>query len=73
MKPYHFITVALIMPALAVGGRAADKAPGEKTGLPVGTKAPPFTLKDQSGKDRTLDESLKKGRVALIFYRSAGW
>jgi hypothetical protein len=34
--------------------RAADPAP-EKTGLAVGTKAPSFTLKDQSGKERSLD------------------
>ena len=49
MKPLHFVTVALIMLALAGGGWAADKAPEEKTGLPVGTKAPAFALKDQSG------------------------
>jgi cytochrome oxidase Cu insertion factor (SCO1/SenC/PrrC family) len=52
---------------------AADKAPEEKTGVKVGAKAPAFTLKDQAGKERTLDEFLKKGKVALVFYRSAGW
>ena len=45
----------------------------EKTGLQVGVKAPAFTLKDQQGKERTLEEYLKKGKVALVFYRSAGW
>lgn len=48
-------------------------APEEQTGLKVGTKAPMFTLKDQQGKERSLDELLKKGRVALVFYRSADW
>ena len=48
-------------------------APEEQTGLTVGTKAPKFTLKDQYGKDRSLDEYLKKGKVALVFYRSADW
>jgi cytochrome oxidase Cu insertion factor (SCO1/SenC/PrrC family) len=48
-------------------------APEEQTGLKVGAKAPPFTLKDQEGKDRSLDEILKKGKVALVFYRSADW
>jgi cytochrome oxidase Cu insertion factor (SCO1/SenC/PrrC family) len=52
---------------------AADKAPEEKTGIKVGGRAPAFTLKDQAGKERTLDEFLKKGKVAVVFYRSAGW
>lgn len=53
--------------------RAADPAPADKTGLKVGTKAPSFTLKDQAGKERTLDELRRKGTVALVFFRSAGW
>ena len=48
-------------------------APEEQTGLKVGEKAPKFTLKDQEGKERSLDELLKKGKVALVFYRSADW
>jgi hypothetical protein len=48
------------------------KAPYFHSGLvnEVGTKASPFTLKDQNGKDRSLDEFLKKGKVAQVFYRS---
>lgn len=53
-----------------VGGVIAFEG---KTGLPVGTKAPAFTLKDQAGKERTLAEFLKKGNVALVFHRSASW
>ena len=48
-------------------------APQEQTGLKVGVKAPKFTLKDQEGKERRLDEFLGKGKVALVFYRSADW
>jgi cytochrome oxidase Cu insertion factor (SCO1/SenC/PrrC family) len=48
-------------------------APEEQTGLKVGEKAPRFTLKDQEGKERSLDEFLGKGKVALVFYRSADW
>ena len=48
-------------------------APEEQTGLKVGAMAPKFTLKDQEGKERSLDELLKKGKVALVFYRSADW
>jgi cytochrome oxidase Cu insertion factor (SCO1/SenC/PrrC family) len=52
---------------------AADP-PDEKTGLKVGEKAPEFTLKDQAGKERKLDEFLKDGTtVAVVFHRSAGW
>ncbi len=36
-------------------------------------KAPDFQLKDQAGKERSLKELLKKGNVALVFYRSASW
>ncbi len=58
----------LMVPALA-----ADP-PDEKTGLKVGEKAPKFTLKDQAGKERKLEEFLKDGTtVAVVFYRSASW
>ena len=60
----------------AANARAQDKgkpAPEEQTGQTVGTKALTFRLKDQQGKDRSLDEYLKKGKVALVFYRSADW
>ena len=40
---------------------------------PEGRRSAKFSLRDQEGKDRTLDELLKKGKVALVFYRSADW
>lgn len=60
---------------LAVLGHepAAGQAPDEKTGLKLGAKAPDFTLKDQEGKQRSLAEFVKKGKVALVFFRSASW
>lgn len=48
-------------------------APEEQTGLKIGSMAPKFALKDQEGKERSLDEFLAKGKVALVFYRSADW
>jgi cytochrome oxidase Cu insertion factor (SCO1/SenC/PrrC family) len=51
------------------GKRASE----EQTGLKAGENAPKFTLKDQEGKERSLDELQKKGKVALVFYRSADW
>ena len=57
----------------ASAGRGGD-APEGKTGLKVGAKAPAFALKDQSGKERTLEEFLKAhDKVAIVFYRSAAW
>ena len=58
---------------LVGAARAAESAPPEKTGLAVGQKAPPFVLKDQNDRDVLLDSLLKKGPVALVFYRSADW
>lgn len=42
-------------------------------GLAVGQKAPMFTLKNQNGNDVSLESLLKKGPVAVVFYRSADW
>lgn len=41
--------------------------------LAVGSRAPAFTLKDQNGKQRSLDDLLKDRNVALVFHRSASW
>jgi hypothetical protein len=42
-------------------------------GLPVGRKAPPFSLRDQFGREQTL-EGLKGPRgTVLLFFRSADW
>ena len=47
----------------------ADEAPSVK----IGEKAPDFSLSDQNGDETTLAALLKKGNVALVFYRSADW
>lgn len=62
----------LLLSMLAASGQPA-KGPDEKTGLKLGAKAPAFALKDQAGKQRSLAEFVKKGKVALVFYRSASW
>ena len=49
------------------------KAPEEKSGIPVGAQAPKFQLHDQNNQERSLDEFVKQGKVALVFYRSASW
>lgn len=42
-------------------------------GLKVGEKAIDFTLKNADGKEVALKDMLKKGKVALLFYRSGDW
>ena len=73
-RPMAIAAVVVLLAAPSAWSQDKGKpAPEEQTGLTVGTKAPRFTLKDQQGKDRSLDEYLKKGKVALVFYRSADW
>lgn len=58
------------------GDRVGDNAKAvaaEITGIAVGEKAPPFKLKDQAGQERSLEEWLHDGSVAVVFYRSASW
>ena len=58
---------------LCLGVLPGSTSAGEDDPASVGAKAPSFKLKDQNGKERSLDELLKKGNVALVFYRSASW
>ena len=67
-------TVIALLTTPTVWAQGKGKpSPEEQTGLKVGEKAPKFTLKDQENNERSLDELLKKGKVALVFYRSADW
>lgn len=65
--------VAVLAQVPAMAQDKGKPASEEQSGLKVRAKAPGFTLKDQEGKDRSLDEFLKKGKVALVFFRSADW
>jgi cytochrome oxidase Cu insertion factor (SCO1/SenC/PrrC family) len=60
------------VPSLGAG-QEGKPAPEANTGLAVGEPAPRFTLKDQAGNERSLDNFLKKGKLALVFFRSADW
>jgi hypothetical protein len=42
-------------------------------GLPVGRKAPAFSLSDQSGHEQTLDSLKGPHGTVLLFFRSADW
>lgn len=48
---------------------AADSALGPA----IGKEAPAFELVDQHGNKRGLAEFTKKGKTALVFFRSADW
>jgi hypothetical protein len=63
------LSLALAAPDVAAQGQPKP-APEDQTDLNVGEKAPKFTLKDQQGKERSLDELLKKGKVALASHSS---
>lgn len=43
------------------------------TALPVGAKAPDFTLPDQAGRSRTLASLMGRNGLLLYFVRSADW
>jgi peroxiredoxin len=71
------LTLASMFAAESAMPSSAASAPmGEmaKTpGLEVCKTAPAFTLKDAAGKEVSLGALLAKGKVALVFYRSADW
>ena len=72
LKPLNglWLLVAALLPAHL---EAAEEAPLAEVGLAIGQRAPAFTLKDQNGKEVSLEVLLKKGPVAVVFYRSADW
>ena len=54
-------------------GGDAKVAADQKTEIVIGEKAPAIKLMDQAGKERSLDELLHEGTVAVVFHRSANW
>ncbi len=68
--------LAAVAPAaiLAVAiGCARQTLAADAPGLKIGEKAPAFSLQDQNGEERSLEQLLEKGKVAVVFYRSADW
>ena len=64
------VACSLLLACAMIAGAPASP---EKTGVAIGQKAPSFTLNDQSGRPVSLSALVKKGRVALVFFRSADW
>ena len=69
---YALLIVSVLLPA-AFAEHKVGPAPEDKTGIKIGEKAPAFKLKDQNGQERSLEDFLKTGKVALVFTRSADW
>jgi len=46
---------------------------GATSGIALGQTAPPFELKDQNGRTRTLKSLMGRNGVLLVFTRSADW
>jgi cytochrome oxidase Cu insertion factor (SCO1/SenC/PrrC family) len=65
--------LAAVAALALVGWPAAAQKKDKDHGPKLGDEAPAFTLKDQDGKQRSLAELTKKGKVALVFFRSADW
>ena len=72
-----FLVVASITAADMAAPAAVPALPSAAIeampGLKVGEKAADFTLKNAAGEDVALQMLLKKGKVALVFVRSADW
>ncbi len=73
MKMRSLLCLSLAGLLWAVSGAAQEEPPKPEVGLKIGTRAPMFKLKDQNGKEVSLENLLKKGPVAVVFYRSASW
>ncbi len=65
------LALAMLLSGGFLTGLAAEST---GPGIDVGTKAPEFSLGDQSGKTQTLAGIIgQQKKVALVFYRSADW
>ncbi len=64
-----------ILTALAIAGGwvLAKETVPRLVGLPIGTPAPDFALVDQRGSTTNLSSLLARGKLAVVFYRSADW
>lgn len=59
--------------AAVIAATGQESARPNEPGLKVGQQAPPFRLKSADGTEVAMTNLLKRGNVALVFYRSADW
>jgi cytochrome oxidase Cu insertion factor (SCO1/SenC/PrrC family) len=73
------ICVAMLAVGLLIGlgsglcSAQTTTAKKVEPGPKVGSKVKDFVVKDSKGKERKLSKLLKKGPVAIVFFRSADW
>ena len=69
------VIIALVVQAAVLPGESHAQSPvtNWNPGLAVGNQAPAFKLVGQDGKEHDLAELLVKGKLALVFQRSADW
>ena len=69
------VIVVLFVHAAVVPDKSHAQSPvtNWNPGLPVGAQAPAFKLVGQDGQEHDLAELLVKGKLALVFQRSADW
>jgi len=72
-----FAIALLLMPFMGMPVYAQSLQPGRidvsKLGPQVGDRVPDFSLKDQTGKVRTLQSIMGPKGAMLVFVRSADW
>jgi cytochrome oxidase Cu insertion factor (SCO1/SenC/PrrC family) len=75
LKRIIAVIVALVVQAVVLPGisHAQSAVTNWNPGLPLGAPAPAFKLIGQDGKEHDLAELLVKGKLALVFQRSADW
>jgi hypothetical protein len=72
MKMSHFRnSLIAILGCLLIGSAGAASA--GKPGAEIGKTAPSCTLVDQAGAERSLTSLLGRGKLAVVFFRSADW
>jgi hypothetical protein len=67
------IIASFVLAAVPGTSHAQSAGTNWNPGLGIGAKAPAFKLVGQAGKEHDLAELLVKGKLALVFQRSADW
>ena len=72
LAPAFALTVALVGVTLPAQS-PRTRIDVSKLGPQVGERVPDFTLKDATGKERTLQSIMGPKGAMLVFFRSADW
>jgi hypothetical protein len=77
MKRFRWLGVGGLVAFAGLAGAAgwllAKELEPLQIGLPIGAPAPGFALVDQRGEIASLPSLLTRGKLAVVFFRSADW